>query len=246
MVVYHTRSRESTFWGWQQIGGRMSFCLGIDGVVYAERPEMTLIGGVEVGAGAGVLQQKRRRQGSRHGGRPNHLCILSPLQRNLNSLTSLLVSPRPQSRFISNFIFPHIHALSQPPPRPRQLTLPSLKTLIPVKLHYPPSSKTPHCPSCARELSNSMSSFLLSSREPANAEADPEGEDIDRPAKKAKKDKKDKKDKPAPFCCGHVVCKQCVDTIVRPAGRCSVCEAKVGEEGMIPVGKDGEFWFGFV
>jgi nitric oxide synthase-interacting protein len=41
--------------------------------------------------------------------------------------------------------------------------------------------------------------------------------------------------------CGHVVCKTCVDAIVRPQGRCCVCEAKLeeGEKGLIPLGKEG-------
>jgi nitric oxide synthase-interacting protein len=130
----------------------------------------------------------------------------------------------------------------------------SRKTILPVHLHYPPSSKTPHCPSCARELSNSTASFLLSSRSPASASAKANGHDEPvpesgagadadadgRPAKKAKKAKADKsKDKEAPYVCGHVVCKTCVDTIVRPAKRCCVCEAEVLEEGLIPVGKEG-------
>lgn len=110
------------------------------------------------------------------------------------------------------------------------------KTLLPVHLHYPPASKTPHCPSCARELSNSNASYLLSSRSPAGAA---ESESA-RPAKKAKKDKKEKEKDAAPYVCGHVVCKTCVDTIVKPAKRCCVCEAGVGEAGMIPVGKEGE------
>lgn len=50
-----------------------------------------------------------------------------------------------------------------------------------------------------------------------------------------------KKDKEDPFVCGHVVCKTCVDAIVRPQGRCCVCEAKLeeGEKGLIPLGKEG-------
>ena len=117
------------------------------------------------------------------------------------------------------------------------------KTLLPVHLHYPPGSKTPHCPSCARELSNSNASYLLSSRSPAGAA---ESESA-RPAKKAKKEKKEnqKEKDAAPYVCGHVVCKTCVDTIVKPAKRCCVCEAGVGEAGMIPVGKEGEAAFLF-
>lgn len=123
------------------------------------------------------------------------------------------------------------------------LFLRSRKTLLPVNLHYPSSSKTPHCPSCARELSNTVSSFLLSSREPAAAATNGEvAAEADRPAKKQKKSKKEDKDKEAPLCCGHVVCQTCVDTIVKPSERCSVCEAGIKGDGagIIPVGKDGE------
>jgi nitric oxide synthase-interacting protein len=48
-----------------------------------------------------------------------------------------------------------------------------------------------------------------------------------------------KKDKEDPYVCGHVVCKTCVDTVVKPQGRCCVCEAKLDREGIIPLGKEG-------
>jgi nitric oxide synthase-interacting protein len=66
---------------------------------------------------------------------------------------------------------------------------------------------------------------------PTPAETDDEP-----PAKKKKKGKKDE----APYVCGHVVCKNCADTIVKPAGRCCVCEAEVDDAGRIPLGKEGE------
>lgn len=126
----------------------------------------------------------------------------------------------------------------------------SLKGLLPVVMRYPPGSKEggkPACPSCQKELSNATGAVLLSSREPAGVsveetagkekEANGDGEG---PRKKAKKDKKEK-DKLAPAVCGHVVCKTCAETVVKPAGRCCVCEARVEKEGMIPLGVEGEF-----
>lgn len=109
------------------------------------------------------------------------------------------------------------------------------KTLLPVQLHYPASSRTPHCPSCSKEVSNSNSSVLLTSREPISASTE-NGADV----QPAKKKKKNGVDKDAPFVCGHVVCQTCADTIVKPQGRCCICEAKIGPEGMVPIGKDGE------
>lgn len=110
------------------------------------------------------------------------------------------------------------------------------KTLLPVILSYPtPKSTTPSCPSCTKELSNSTNAILLASRKPAVPPATAEGDD-EPPAKKKKKGKKDE----APYVCGHVVCKNCSDTIVKPAGRCCVCEAEVDDAGRIPLGKEGE------
>lgn len=115
----------------------------------------------------------------------------------------------------------------------------SRKSLLPVILHYPSSSKTPHCPSCSRELSNAVPSVLLTSREPAvptSAGAEGDTEQLAPPKKKKKSDK----EKEEPLVCGHVFCKTCADSIVLPAGRCSVCEAKITKEGMVPMGKEGE------
>ncbi|ODN74410.1 hypothetical protein L202_06813 [Cryptococcus amylolentus CBS 6039] len=108
------------------------------------------------------------------------------------------------------------------------------KTLLPVILTYPPDSKSkPICPSCSKELSNNNSSFLLSSRSPLTAlNGDADGDE-------GRKKKKQKKDKEDPLVCGHVVCSTCTETIVKPQGRCSVCEAKVEEKGRIPLGKEG-------
>lgn len=115
----------------------------------------------------------------------------------------------------------------------------SRKTLLPVILNYPGGSDKPHCPSCAKELTNSSGGVLLSSREP--------GGGGDEPAKKKKKveGKKDKKEKEAPAVCGHVVCKTCAETVVAPAKACPVCDAVVEAAGMLPLGKEGElevFW----
>lgn len=114
----------------------------------------------------------------------------------------------------------------------------SRKSLLPVILHYPSSSKTPHCPSCSRELSNAVPSVLLTSRQPAIPPST-NGAETDEPAPKKKK--KSDKSKEEPLVCGHVFCKTCADSIVLPAGRCSVCEAKIAKEGMVPMGKEGEF-----
>jgi nitric oxide synthase-interacting protein len=98
--------------------------------------------------------------------------------------------------------------------------------------------QTPTCPSCTKELSNATSSFLLSSRKPATSALPTEAtESTDEPP--AKKKKKGKKEE-APYVCGHVVCQGCADTIVKPAGRCCVCEAEVEPSGMIALGKEGE------
>lgn len=55
----------------------------------------------------------------------------------------------------------------------------------------------------------------------------------------APKKKKAKKEKEEPYVCGHVVCLTCSDTIVKPGGRCCVCEAEVDDAGRIPLGKEG-------
>ncbi|WVR06248.1 hypothetical protein IAU60_003278 [Kwoniella sp. DSM 27419] len=104
----------------------------------------------------------------------------------------------------------------------------SRKTLLPVIFTYPPASTAkPICPTCSRELSNAASPILLSSKSPASDDAADGG-------RKSKKQKKED-----PFVCGHVVCLTCSDTIVKPQGRCCVCDAKVDDAGRIPLGKEG-------
>ncbi len=118
------------------------------------------------------------------------------------------------------------------------------KTLLPVVFTYPPSSTStsasttpvqeikPICPSCSKELSNSTAATLLTSRSPASSV--PEDDEP-----KTKKQKKDK-DKDKDLVCGHVICLTCADTIVKPQGRCCVCEAGVDvKAGIIPLGKEG-------
>ncbi|WWC95980.1 hypothetical protein V866_002847 [Kwoniella sp. B9012] len=108
----------------------------------------------------------------------------------------------------------------------------SRKTLLPVILTYPPSSTSkPICPTCTKELSNATSSILLSSRRPISS-ADGDGDE-------GRKKKKQKKDKEEVYVCGHVICQTCSDTIVKPQGRCCVCDAKVEDSGRIPLGKEG-------
>ncbi|WWC62438.1 uncharacterized protein I303_105034 [Kwoniella dejecticola CBS 10117] len=110
----------------------------------------------------------------------------------------------------------------------------SRKTLLPVILTYPPaSSSKPICPTCTKELSNATNTILLSSRSPLTIESAPvDGEE-------SRKKKKQKKDKEDPYVCGHVICQTCADTIVKPQGRCCVCEAKVDDSGRISLGKEG-------
>ncbi|WVF69337.1 hypothetical protein IAT40_004113 [Kwoniella sp. CBS 6097] len=109
----------------------------------------------------------------------------------------------------------------------------SRKTLLPVIFTYPPaSSSKPICPTCTKELSNATTPILLSSKSPLSAETNADGEE-------GRKKKKAKKDKDEPYVCGHVICLTCSDTIVKPQGRCCVCEAKVEESGRIPLGKEG-------
>lgn len=117
------------------------------------------------------------------------------------------------------------------------------KALIPVTFTYPsdksstPStstSSTPICPSCSKEMSNSTRCVLLTSRTPASAVP---------AAKKQKGDKlKDKEKEKEPYCCGHVICGTCADTIVKPGKQCVVCEAVIRpEKDMIELGKEGEW-----
>ena len=107
--------------------------------------------------------------------------------------------------------------------------LPRRKTLLPVKLTYLTPTSKPICPSCSRELTNATPAVLLSSRSPLL----PDEEAVERKKKKVKKNKDE------PFVCGHVICWTCSDTIVQPTGRCCVCEAKIEDGDMIPLGKEG-------
>ncbi|KAJ9110718.1 hypothetical protein QFC22_006696 [Naganishia vaughanmartiniae] len=115
----------------------------------------------------------------------------------------------------------------------------ALKNLLPVHFTYPASSKsdatnstkTPICPSCSREISNSTKSILLTSKTPASAE--------EPAAKKAKKEKGNSKEKEEAVC-GHVVCSTCAETIVRPGKQCVVCEAVIRpDKDMIELGREG-------
>jgi nitric oxide synthase-interacting protein len=111
------------------------------------------------------------------------------------------------------------------------------KALLPVLFTYPPGkdgakASKPFCPSCTKELSNATGAVLLSSRVPVENGEEPV-------KKKAKKDKK--KDKDTIAVCGHVVCKTCADTLVRPSKRCCICEATVEESGILPLGREGEY-----
>jgi nitric oxide synthase-interacting protein len=115
------------------------------------------------------------------------------------------------------------------------------KNLRPVVFTYPPGSKEkegkPTCPSCTKELTNASGAVLLASR--VSAPAPTENGDRDEPArKKSKKDKK--KDKDTVAVCGHVVCRACANTLVRPAHRCCVCEASVEDKDILELGKEGE------
>lgn len=111
----------------------------------------------------------------------------------------------------------------------------SRKALIPAIFTYAgggsdDNGKKPICPSCAKELSNATGAVLLSSREPSK-----ENGDSERPKKKSKKEKDT-----SVATCGHVVCRTCAETLVRPSKRCSACDAVVEEKGMIDLGREGE------
>ncbi|ORX40196.1 hypothetical protein BD324DRAFT_616743 [Kockovaella imperatae] len=112
------------------------------------------------------------------------------------------------------------------------------KTLLPVILTYPPASTSkPICPSCTKELSNSTSSILLKSTLPpaSSASVALDSHQEDGPKKKKSKKEKGKEEQ----VCGHVICKTCADTIVKPTRRCPVCEATIGSADMVPLGKEG-------
>jgi nitric oxide synthase-interacting protein len=126
-----------------------------------------------------------------------------------------------------------------------------LKQLVPVTFTYASTSKsttpnstpqttsadltsTPICPSCSRELTNAVRSVLLTSKSPATAET--VAEDAEPPTKKSKKEKEKEV-----ATCGHVVCGQCADTIVKPGKQCVVCEARIRpDKDMIDLGREGE------
>ncbi|KAK4684669.1 nitric oxide synthase-interacting protein, partial [Tremellales sp. Uapishka_1] len=106
------------------------------------------------------------------------------------------------------------------------------KALLPVIFTYPPTtaltpSPKPICPSCSKELSNSVACVLLTSTSPVSSSNEP--------AKKKSKKEKGKEDR----CCGHVVCLTCADKVVKPSKRCCVCEAGVEDKEIIPLGKEG-------
>ncbi|KAJ9126498.1 hypothetical protein QFC24_002241 [Naganishia onofrii] len=121
----------------------------------------------------------------------------------------------------------------------------ALKNLLPVRFTYPAASKsdssnttkTPICPSCSREISNSTKSILLTSRLPAHASAAADEPAAPPAAKKAKKEKREKEE---PAVCGHVVCSTCAETIVKPGKQCVVCEAVIRpDKDMIELGREG-------
>ncbi len=99
----------------------------------------------------------------------------------------------------------------------------------------------PICPSCSREMNNSGRAVLLISRTPLPS-------DGDEPAAKRSKKEKNGKDKDKEVTgCGHVVCGQCADTIVKPGKQCVVCEAIIRpDRDMIDLQKEGEYRLGLV
>lgn len=119
----------------------------------------------------------------------------------------------------------------------------SRKGLLPVIFSYPDAKRSkPSCPSCTKELSNATGAVLLSSRKVTDTDTGDAAAAATEPsAKKSKKNKKSKKDD-GEAVCGHVVCKTCADTMVKPAKRCCVCEEPVEESGMLALGREGELW----
>ncbi len=104
-----------------------------------------------------------------------------------------------------------------------------LKSLIPVNFTYPSSSsdkkndvdrRDAMCPSCKKALSNSTLMFralyllfflfyLLTSHNVVLSG------------------------------CSHVVCKTCVDTLVRPSSQCVVCDKETPKESILPLQREG-------
>ena len=39
--------------------------------------------------------------------------------------------------------------------------------------------------------------------------------------------------------CGHVTCKTCTDTLVKPAMQCIVCDVKLGDKDVIELTREG-------
>ncbi len=39
--------------------------------------------------------------------------------------------------------------------------------------------------------------------------------------------------------CGHVVCKTCTDTLVKPAKQCIVCDVKLADKDIIEMSREG-------
>ncbi len=39
--------------------------------------------------------------------------------------------------------------------------------------------------------------------------------------------------------CGHVTCKTCADTLVKPSKQCVVCDKVVAEKDIIPLAREG-------
>lgn len=111
------------------------------------------------------------------------------------------------------------------------VALSSLKSLHPVKFTFEsPKGSTskkneednPICPSCKKGLSNSILTFCkpLSSLSPSYL-----GSSYDRLGMKP---------------CGHVTCKTCTDTLVKPAGQCVECDAKLTGGDVIGLKREGE------
>jgi hypothetical protein len=44
--------------------------------------------------------------------------------------------------------------------------------------------------------------------------------------------------------CGHVTCKTCTDTLVRPASQCVVCDVQLSKDAIIELCREGELIFG--
>jgi nitric oxide synthase-interacting protein len=118
----------------------------------------------------------------------------------------------------------------------------SMKNLIPVKFTlYTPSSSSsaststpteeskakkedpePMCPSCKKRLSNSTLLFrtLPAPFFPHSQMNTHQREIVCKP-------------------CGHVTCKTCTDTLVRPSKQCIVCDVKLKDKDVIELKREG-------